>query len=91
MENELTPSGNNLLASELTEAIALSPGELADFPDGLAALSGNDTITGSLGSEVIMGNRDEDSLIGGGGTILWWVEKGMIREKVAMVFSSWRS
>ncbi len=67
MENELTPSGNNLLASDNADLIALSPGELADFPDGLAALGGNDTVTGSSDSEVIMGNRGEDSLNGGDG------------------------
>ena len=67
MENELTPNGNNLLATDNAEAIALSSGELANFPDGLAALGGNDTVTGSSDSEVIMGNRGEDSLIGGGG------------------------
>ncbi|WP_192901196.1 hypothetical protein [Okeania hirsuta] len=66
METELTPNGNNLLATDNTEAIALSPGELANFPDGLAALSGNDTVTGSSDSEFILGNRGEDSLIGGG-------------------------
>ncbi len=67
MENELTPNGNNLLGSDNADIIALSPGELADFPDGLAALGGNDTVTGSSDSEVIMGNRDEDSLNGGDG------------------------
>ncbi|MGD1807252.1 CAP domain-containing protein [Dapis sp. BLCC M126] len=67
MENELTPNGNNLLASDNTEAIILSPGELANFPDGLAALGGNDTVTGSSDSEVIMGNRGEDNLNGGDG------------------------
>ncbi|MGD1716639.1 CAP domain-containing protein [Dapis sp. BLCC M172] len=67
MENELTPNGNNLLASDNADIIALSFGELADFPDGLAALGGNDLITGSSDSEVIMGNRGEDSLNGGDG------------------------
>lgn len=67
METELVPNGNNLLASDNAEAIALSPGELADFSDGLAALGGSDTVTGSSDSEVIMGNRGEDSLVGGGG------------------------
>ncbi|MGD1702432.1 CAP domain-containing protein [Dapis sp. BLCC M229] len=66
-DNGLTPNGNNLLASDNPEAIALSPGELANFPDGLAALGGSDTVTGSLDSEVIMGNRGEDSLNGGDG------------------------
>ena len=67
MENDLTPNGNNLLASDNTEIIIISSGELADFPDGLAALGGNDTVTGSSDSEVILGNRGEDSLNGGGG------------------------
>ena len=68
MENELTPNGNHLLASDNAEAIALSSGELSDYPEGLAALGGNDTVTGSSDSEVIMGNRGEDNLNGGDGS-----------------------
>ena len=67
MENELTPNGNNLLATDNAETIILSPGKLADFPDGLAALGGNDTVRGSSDPEVIMGNRGDDSLNAGGG------------------------
>ncbi|MDE5105941.1 MAG: calcium-binding protein, partial [Trichodesmium sp. St17_bin3_1_1] len=67
MENELTPNGNNLLATDNAEAIILSPGKLADFPDGLAALGGNDTVRGTSDPEVIMGNRGDDSLNAGGG------------------------
>ncbi|MEB3343107.1 CAP domain-containing protein [Okeania sp.] len=68
MENELTPNGNNLLASDNPDVIFLSVGEMTDFPDGLAALGGNDTVTGSSDSELIMGNRGEDSLNGGDGS-----------------------
>lgn len=66
MENDLTPNGNKLLASNNAEVINISPGELADFPDGLAALGGNDTVTGSSDSEVIVGNRGKDNLNGAG-------------------------
>ncbi|MCL2933155.1 MAG: hypothetical protein MGG11_13130 [Trichodesmium sp. MAG_R03] len=54
----------DLLASDNTEVITLSPGILVDFPNGLAALGGNDTVTGSSDSEVIMGNRGKDNLNG---------------------------
>ena len=67
MENELIPDGNNLLATDNADMIILSPGQLADYPEGLVALGGNDTVTGSSDSEVIMGNRDEDSLNSGHG------------------------
>jgi Ca2+-binding RTX toxin-like protein len=45
----------------------LSPNELADFPGGLRALDGNDTIVGSSSAEAINGNLGFDSLLGGRG------------------------
>jgi serralysin len=45
----------------------LSPNELAEFPGGLRALDGNDTIVGSLSGEAINGNIGFDSLLGGRG------------------------
>lgn len=45
----------------------LSPNELADFPGGLRALDGNDTIVGSSSGEAINGNIGFDSLLGGAG------------------------
>ncbi len=41
--------------------------ELANFPGGLRALNGNDTVIGSTSGEAINGNLGFDSLLGGGG------------------------
>lgn len=65
--NELTPNGDNLLGSNNADLITLSPGDLTDFPGGLATLDGNDTITGSSDSELIMANRGPDHISGGAG------------------------
>ncbi|MEL7038306.1 MAG: calcium-binding protein [Cyanobacteria bacterium J06592_8] len=43
------------------------PGQLTNFPEGLAALDGNDSVTGSANNDLINGNQDQDTLSGGGG------------------------
>lgn len=45
----------------------LSPGRLNGFPDGLRALAGDDTVTGSTADELMNGNRGSDSLLGAEG------------------------
>jgi Ca2+-binding RTX toxin-like protein len=61
-------SGNyNLLGTMGDDLVNLTVGALANYPDGYAALDGNDTIIGSSDGELIMGNRGQDSLVGGSG------------------------
>ncbi|MGB3508712.1 MAG: CAP domain-containing protein [Microcoleaceae cyanobacterium] len=65
--NELTPNGDNLLGSNTADLVTLSPTDLTNFPSGLATLDGNDTITGSSDSELVMANRGQDNVSGGAG------------------------
>ena len=61
-----------LLATEFNDLIFLSDTGFGDsligYPGGLWALNGNDTISGSALSEVILGNADNDVLRGGLGS-----------------------
>jgi Ca2+-binding RTX toxin-like protein len=67
----LQPSTQNgisfLVGDNTAESIILSSGQLSNYPGGLLALDGNDTVIGSENSEFINGNTGLDSLIGNGG------------------------
>ena len=56
-----------LIGDNTSEFITLSPGQLTNFPGGLLALGGNDTVVGSSDSELIFGNEGQDSISGGAG------------------------
>lgn len=56
-----------LLGDNTAEFITLSPGQLTNIPGGVLALGGNDTVTGSTDSELILGNDGQDSISGGAG------------------------
>jgi hypothetical protein len=59
------PSGiARLIGDNTSEFIALSPGDLTNFPLGAWALNGDDTVNGSGASELILGNEGEDILRG---------------------------
>ncbi len=51
-----------------SELITLSPGQLNGFPLGVLALGGNDMIQGSIDSELIIANQNDDFVLGGGGS-----------------------
>ncbi|MEG4519256.1 MULTISPECIES: calcium-binding protein [unclassified Microcoleus] len=53
-----------LIGDNTSEFIQLSPGELNNFPLGAWALDGDDTVSGSGASELILGNEGEDFLTG---------------------------
>ncbi|MDB9518393.1 calcium-binding protein [Roseofilum reptotaenium CS-1145] len=71
----LTPDSSfpisRLLATNSDDIIVLNStagaSSLINFPGGLWALDGNDIVTGSSLSEVILGNQGNDILDGGGG------------------------
>jgi Ca2+-binding RTX toxin-like protein len=67
----LQPSTQNgisfLVGDNTAESIILSSGQLSNYPGGLLALDGNDTVIGSENSEFVNGNTGSDSLIGNGG------------------------
>ncbi|MDY7023660.1 MAG: CAP domain-containing protein [Cyanobacteriota bacterium] len=56
-----------LLGDNSSELISLSPGQLNGFPLGVLTLGGNDTVQGSIDSELILANQDDDIVLGGGG------------------------
>lgn len=56
-----------LIGDNTAESIILSSGQLNNYPGGVLALDGNDTVIGSEDSEFINGNTGLDSLIGNGG------------------------
>ena len=47
--------------------LGVNPVALSKYPNGLAALEGNDSVRGSTDSEQIMGNQGQDTLEGQGG------------------------
>ncbi len=51
-----------LIGDNTSEFITLSPGQLTNFPGGVLALGGNDTVIGSTDSELIFGNEGQDSI-----------------------------
>lgn len=53
-----------LVGDESSELISLIPGQLAGFPQGLLVLGGNDTVQGSIDSELINGNQGFDQIFG---------------------------
>ncbi len=59
--------GNVLLLSDAAENVQLVAGLLANFPNGLVALGGDDTIQGWTDSDLLFGNLGNDSIKGGGG------------------------
>ena len=56
-----------LLGDNTSEFITLSPGQLTNIPGGVWVLGGNDTVIGSVDSELILGNDGQDSISGGDG------------------------
>ena len=56
-----------LIGDNTPENITLLTGELANFPEGVWALGGKDTVTGSSDAELIFGNDDSDSIFGNSG------------------------
>ncbi|MEG4577723.1 calcium-binding protein [Microcoleus sp. N3A4] len=56
-----------LFGDNTAELIELSPGPLTNIPGGVWLLGGNDTVTGSTISELIVGNNGQDSISGGEG------------------------
>ncbi len=56
-----------LIGDDSAELITLTPGQLVNFPLGVLTLGGNDTVFGSVDSEQINGNQNEDELAGSGG------------------------
>lgn len=65
-----------LIGDNTSESITLSPGQLADTPDGLLAFGGNDTVIGSSDSELIFGNEGQDNISGGAGNDTLFGGKG---------------
>jgi len=65
-----------LIGDNTSEFITLSPGQLTNFPGGLLALGGNDTVVGSSDSELIFGNEGQDSISGGAGNDTLFGGKG---------------
>ncbi len=62
------PSGlPRLLATEAAENITLFQGQLAQYPDGIWTLGGDDIIFGTFDSERILPNQGQDTVYGGGG------------------------
>ncbi|MEG4148934.1 hypothetical protein [Microcoleus sp. Pol12B5] len=56
-----------LFGDNTAELIELSPRLLTDISGGVFVLGGNDTVTGSTISELILGNDGQDSISGGEG------------------------
>lgn len=56
-----------LVGEETAEEIILVTGQLAGFSEGVWALGGRDTVTGSADAERIFGNQDHDTLFGEAG------------------------
>ena len=53
--------------TERSDRFEITPGLITTSPDGIRALGGNDTVTGSQGADTISGNRGDDVLSGSGG------------------------
>ncbi len=70
-----TADGFYLLSDE-TDNFTISPGLLDDLPNGLLALAGDDTVTGSEGNDTVNGNQGVDVLSLGGGDDRVWGGKG---------------
>ena len=65
-----------LFGDNTAELIELSPGPLTNIPGGVWLLGGNDTVTGSTISELILGNDGQDSISGGEGNDTLFGGKG---------------
>jgi Ca2+-binding RTX toxin-like protein len=65
-----------LFGDNTAESIELSPGPLTNIPGGVWLLGGNDTVTGSTISELILGNDGQDSISGGEGNDTLFGGKG---------------
>ena len=66
-----TADGFYLLSDE-ADNFTISPGLLDDLPNGLLALAGDDTVTGSEASDTVNGNSGNDILFLGGGDDRVW-------------------
>ena len=56
-----------LMGDNSSELVTLSAGQLTDFPLGVLTLGGEDTVNGSMDSELIIANQDDDFVLGGSG------------------------
>lgn len=65
-----------LIGDNTPETVSLVPGQLANFPEGVWMLGGNDTVRGSSDPESLFGNEGDDNLLGGGGNDLLSGGKG---------------
>ena len=50
------------------QLITLSTGQLTGFPLGVLTLAGEDTVNGSMDSELIIANQEDDFVLGGNGS-----------------------
>jgi hypothetical protein len=66
-----TADGFYLLSDE-ADNFTISPGLLDDLPNGLLALAGDDSVTGSEGADTVNGNSGNDILALGGGDDRVW-------------------
>lgn len=66
------PDGPRYLLDSTSDSFTVPPGFLGAYPEGLLALEGNDTVTGSGDNELIFGNQGEDWLFGGVGNDSLW-------------------
>lgn len=66
-----TADGFYLLSDE-ADNFTVTPGLLDDLPNGLLALAGDDTVTGSEASDTVNGNSGNDVLTLGGGDDRVW-------------------
>ncbi|CAD5972415.1 Iron-regulated protein FrpC [Planktothrix tepida] len=71
------PSGEQrLVATNQSDSILLTAGQLINYSLGVGLLEGNDTLQGSNDSEKVNGNSGDDMLIGFGGNDLLWGGQG---------------
>jgi subtilisin family serine protease len=83
VENALTATANStsihsnifnayFLLTYDDDDFVMTPGLLADAPQGLLALEGNDVVEGSSESDIMNGNQGDDFLVGNGGNDTIW-------------------
>ncbi len=67
MTSNFNPSGDVFQLTTGPDVFTVFPGQLANFPGGLAALAGDDLVRGSTSNELINGNEGNDTIYGGAG------------------------